>query len=241
MQQHLTISEIVRKDYRTADVFKKHGINYCCGGNISLDEVCKLQQLDNKVIEHDLSKATQIIRLSNRLNYSEWPLEFLIEYIINVHHSYIKNTIPELSDLMRSFVNGHKNKYSYLPLVQETFENINTHLTNQITREEEIIFPYFKQINNTHKRKEVYGSLFVKTLNKSLDKVVQEQLTTTIHLQNLRQATNNYSYTENVCTRHQVIYHKLKELDADLVQHSFLENEFLIPRVTQLEKELLTL
>ena len=40
------VSEIVRDDYRTADVFKKYGINYCCGGNTTLEEACKLQNLE---------------------------------------------------------------------------------------------------------------------------------------------------------------------------------------------------
>ena len=46
-----TISEIVREDYRTADVFKKYGINYCCGGNTTLEEVCKLQNINTSVIQ----------------------------------------------------------------------------------------------------------------------------------------------------------------------------------------------
>ena len=41
-----TVSEMVRKDYRIADVFKKWGINYCCGGNSPLDAVCTTLKLD---------------------------------------------------------------------------------------------------------------------------------------------------------------------------------------------------
>jgi regulator of cell morphogenesis and NO signaling len=31
-----TIGEIVAGDYRTAKVFEKHGIDFCCGGNAAL-------------------------------------------------------------------------------------------------------------------------------------------------------------------------------------------------------------
>lgn len=27
-----TVAELVANDYRTAEIFKKHGIDFCCGG-----------------------------------------------------------------------------------------------------------------------------------------------------------------------------------------------------------------
>ena len=35
-----TIGEIVADDYRTAKVFEKHGIDFCCGGNVALAATC---------------------------------------------------------------------------------------------------------------------------------------------------------------------------------------------------------
>ena len=32
MKKNKTIGEIVAQDYRTAEVFKKAGIDFCCGG-----------------------------------------------------------------------------------------------------------------------------------------------------------------------------------------------------------------
>lgn len=57
LNRNLTISEIVNKDYRTADVFKKHGIEYCCGGNMPFFEACSLKGIDEKLISHELEIA----------------------------------------------------------------------------------------------------------------------------------------------------------------------------------------
>ena len=36
-----TIGEMVADDFRTAAVFKKFGIDFCCKGNRSIEEACE--------------------------------------------------------------------------------------------------------------------------------------------------------------------------------------------------------
>ena len=36
-----TIADIVTADIRTASIFKRHGIDFCCGGGKILSDVCK--------------------------------------------------------------------------------------------------------------------------------------------------------------------------------------------------------
>lgn len=235
-----TISEMVRADYRTADVFKKWGINYCCGGNLPLEEVCQLQQLDKGAVEGDLQKATQSITLSNSLHFDEWPVDFLVDYISYVHHAYLKETVPSLTQNLHSFIQGHKKKFPDLEQVEEVFTNLKEELMEHVEKEDSTIFPYLKQISNTYKRKEIYGSLFVRTMSKPLTQVVEsEHRRIAILLTQLREVTNHYQFPNHACTNHQVIYHKLREFDADLVQHKHLENNILFPKAMAMEKELL--
>ncbi len=37
----LTVAEIVAQNIRSADVFKKYGIDFCCGGKILLTLICE--------------------------------------------------------------------------------------------------------------------------------------------------------------------------------------------------------
>jgi regulator of cell morphogenesis and NO signaling len=67
-----TISEIVRADYRTADVFRKYGINYCCGGNILLDEVCNKQKVDINSLQSELNSVVKKINIPASLRFDEW-------------------------------------------------------------------------------------------------------------------------------------------------------------------------
>ena len=238
----LTVSEIVRSDYRTADVFKRYGINYCCGGNFPLQEACVQKGLNLQEVEAALQQAIASITLSNNIQYGQWKPDFLIDYIINIHHAYLYQTLPALQAVLISFIEGHKKKYPELVSVQTIFMALADSLQVHIQNEDATIFPYLKQIINTYRRKESYGSLFVKTMRKPLNEIIQkEHKQITDLLMQLRVAARSYAIPDGACTNYQVILHKLKELDNDLVQHKHLENNILFPKVMDMEKELLQL
>lgn len=238
----MTVSEMVRQDYRIAEVFQKWGIDYCCGGNTPFTEVCREQQLDASLIYEDIQKATHIAPISNHLRFEEWSVEFLVDYITHVHHAYIKDEVPVLYQFVSTFVQGHKKKYPYLEQVLEVLEELKDELLEHTQKEEESIFPYFKQISTTYARRESYGALFVRTLSKPFDQIENvEHRRISALLAALRKAANNYTFAEDVCPNHQVVYQKLREFDFDIQQHKHLEGNVLFPKVRVMEKELLQL
>ena len=107
-------------------------------------------------------------------------------------------------------------------------------------QEEEIFFPYMKQIFHAHKHRESYATLLIRTLRKPLEEVMlKEHETTGSSLHRLRTITNNYTPPANACLSHKVTFAKLKELDNDLVQHIHIESNILFPKAIEMEKELL--
>jgi regulator of cell morphogenesis and NO signaling len=234
-----TVSEIVRNDYRTADVFKTFGINYCCGGQVSVEEACTARNINFEDLTVALDSATRTISLPNNLQYTSWKLEFLVDYIINVHHAYLYAALPDVQASLGAFAASHRKQHPELTEVVNLFDELATALLQHNRHEEEIIFPYIKQIDSTHRRKETYGSLFVRTLRKPLSSIENEHSKITRLLTELRSLTRNYSYPGNACTNHRVVYNKLKEFDEDLVQHKHLENNILFTRAIALERELL--
>lgn len=243
MQKHvLTISDIVRKDYRTADVFKKYGINYCCGGNSTLEEACRIKNLDLSGIEKELNAVAKDIVIPSSLRFDEWSVDFLVDYITNVHHAYLKYSLPALEITLQSFVNGHRKKFPFLDRLLETYNGLAELLLEHVNEEEQKIFPYIKQISHTHKNREIYGRLFVKTLSKPLSQVLEsDHKRISAQLIQLRNISNQYQFNDAACTNHRVVFQKLKELDSDIVQHKFLENSVLFPKAINMERELLNL
>jgi regulator of cell morphogenesis and NO signaling len=234
------VGEIVSSDYRTADVFKKFGIEYCCGAKRTLRQSCDLLGIDLKQIETELGQVTRTMQIPTSLNFTDWPADFLVDYIQKLHHSYLKQTLPELSQRIEYFAKGHEKKYPTILDVQSTFAEIARMLNKHVEYQENTIFPYVRQINNALKNAADYGSLLVRTLRKPVNQTFfheHEHLRKLVH--ELRKYTNNYSAPDNSCLSHKVIMQKLQEVDNDLVQHIFLENSVLLPKVANIEKELL--
>ncbi|MFC0771354.1 DUF542 domain-containing protein [Terrimonas alba] len=234
------VTDLVLQDYRTSYVFRKYGIDYCCGGKMPLQMACNIHGLDIDLIKYELTEIVRNIQVSTFTDFRAWNTDFLVDYLINVHHAYLLKNFPDLIETLDRFVTGHKLKYPFLGQLLETVYKLRDDLLPHLEHEEKIIFPYIKQIAHAYENNESYASLLVKTLRKPVEAMMtQEHEYISKYLHSLRELTNNYTPPANACVSHKVSFLKLKELDDDLAQHLFLENEILFAKTIQMEKELL--
>jgi regulator of cell morphogenesis and NO signaling len=232
-------ASIVSSDYRAADVFLKYGLEFCCAGKWPLADICASKQLDIDLVLQDLEKATRTIQLSNNTRYDEWSLSFLADYIVNVHHQYLKTTLPSIVECINIFLEGHRNKYPELERLNPLLKKLNNNFIPHMQQEEEIFFPYIKQLAHAWQHSEPYAALLVKTLRKPLLDLSHQEEELMGCLMQIRGITDHYTPPPNACITHRVTFAKLKELDNDLAQHMYLENDILFPKAIQIEKELL--
>jgi len=233
-------ADIVKQHYRTATVFRKHGIEFCCGGRWPLKMVCETKNLDLDEIIDELRQATRVINIPGYLPFETWKIDFLTDYIVNIHHEYLRQSLPSIKEQLGKFVAEHLKKYPFLAEVESHVGFLDKTMIPHLLQEEEIIFPYIRQIAHAFQSKESYASLLVRTLRKPVEDIMHHEheiLEKTLH--QLRRLTNNYTAPEAACTSHTLSYSLLKELDDDLVQHLYLENDILFPKAIAMEKELL--
>lgn len=235
------ISDIVKLDYRTADVFKKYQLSYCCSGSVSLKSACEVKGIDFELILNELKEATRNLILPNNLPFDEWKIDFLIDFITNIYHDYIYRVIPSHNSTLESFTSGHQTKYPELIRIKELFTKLAGILVLHNRHEDEIIFPYIKQIDSAYRRKEPYGNLFVRTLRKPLHIIEREHFQIQDLLNDLKTATKQFAIPDNACVNYQVIIKKLEETHNNLLQHKFLEHTILFPRAIAVEQKLLQL
>jgi len=236
----LSVSEIVATDYRTAEVFRLHGISYCCGGKWPLDMACEIAGVDIKKISKDLEHATRQAHGYMLHDFENWDIDFLIDYIITIHHSYLKKNLPSTQQLLAEFAKEHSKKFSWLADLEKKFALLVDQLQFSMKEEENNLFPYIRQLVHAHRDKEPYALLLVKTLRKPLGETMSKsyRMITGIIL-HIRELTSTYCSPENVCTSHKVVLAKLLELDQDIMQHLYLEEAVLFPRAIAIEKEML--
>lgn len=240
IDQDLSVSEIVSSDYRTADVFRKYGIDFCCGGKWPLKMVCETKDLDLGLIKKELEESVRTISIHNTLKFEEWDIDFLTDYIVNVHHQYMRKALAEAKDYLVTFVEGHEKKFPYLPELLKIFMDLSKEMFPHLQQEEAIIFPYIRQIAHAYNSNESYAGLLVRTLRKPVENVMHhEHESVNAYLHAIRNLTNHYTLPVGACVSHKVTFMKLLEIDNDLVQHIYLENDILFPRAIAMEQELL--
>jgi regulator of cell morphogenesis and NO signaling len=234
------VTDIVVHDYRTADVFRKYDIDFCCGGKWPLDIACQNKNLPIEEVMRELQKIVTQSPSNAAVDFDSWEIDFLVDYIYNVHHRYLKKALLEVKEQVQRFLDDHRKKFPELEEIETIMNQFMKDFPPHMKQEEEVFFPYIKQIHHAYKHRESYARLLIRTLRKPIEEVmIKEHDITGSALHRLRKITNNYTPPEKACITHKITFSKLKELDKDLVQHIHLESNILFPKAIKMEQELL--
>jgi regulator of cell morphogenesis and NO signaling len=222
-----TIGEIVANDFRAASIFKDAAIDFCCGGNKSLAEACTEKGADLSQIVQQLDSLS-LSPLSNSMNFKEWDLGFLCDYIVNTHHKFVLKTLPELIYYTQKIADVHGDHHPELPEVAELFSKINAELLQHLKNEEEVLFPAIKEVEKN-------ASPEIKaTIVSEITRMQGEHEFAGGAMDKINVLTNNYLIPEDACNTYRVSLKLLEQFEDDLHIHVHLENNILYPKALKL-------
>lgn len=114
------IGEVVAQDYRTAPVFKNHGIDFCCNGNRTIEDACNEIKTESSIL---IEKLQQAVHQSNNteIQYNLWPLDLLADYVEKKHHRYVEQKIQEITPFLNKVVRVHGVSHPELLEVEQLF------------------------------------------------------------------------------------------------------------------------
>lgn len=233
-----TVGELVAKDYRKAQVFKKYGIDFCCGGKKSVKQVCAEKGISQDELEQELL-AMDEAEQNRQAEYDKWEPSFLADYIVNMHHTYVREAIPALYEYTTKIARVHGSRHPELVEVVKHFTNVANELEAHMPKEERVLFPYIKQLDEAKKSgvkldKPAFGSI-----QNPINMMEMEHEHAGNELEKIRELTGNYTLPADACATYTVAFKKLKEFEDDLFRHIHLENNILFPKALELEKEVL--
>jgi regulator of cell morphogenesis and NO signaling len=232
-----TLGQIVSKNFRKAEVFKNHGIDFCCGGKKTLKQACAEKGLDLTKIQQELQTAGKSPG-SRQLPYEDWTLDFLADYIVNTHHSYVKQALPDLRQYATKVARVHGGEHPELRRIAGLVEEINDELSSHLVKEEMVLFPYIKTlVAATNNSSAIQGSHF-NTVQDPISMMEMEHELAGKKLQEIRAISNDYSLPGDACTTYTLLYESLDDFEQDLYTHVHLENNILFPKALKLEEKL---
>lgn len=236
--KNLTLSQIVNKNFRSASVFEKYDLDFCCRGNKQFDEACKEKGLDTDLIISELVNINPVTSDDN-LRFTRWELDFLVDYIINNHHQYVRGSIPVIAMHAEKVVAAHGKNHPELIEVSKIFSMVYKELKQHLLKEEEILFPYIKHLVKVKDNLSKYEKPYFGNIANPIKMMEVEHETAGDGMFDIRRITENFQIPADACNTFNIFYNELKEFEEDLHKHVHLENNILFPKAIELEEKII--
>ena len=231
------IGQIVAEDYRTAQVFKNHKIDFCCKGNRSIYEVAEKSNVSTdqllKEIEAILNQDT-----TESIDFKSWPLDLLADYIEKKHHRYVEERIPVLKQYLNKLCRVHGERHPELLEITDHFEKSAGELAMHMKKEELILFPAVRKMIKAKQTGANFDRPHFGTVQNPIAMMMQEHEAEGDRFRKIDELSNNYTPPADACNTYKVAFSLLQEFEQDLHRHIHLENNILFPKAELLEREL---
>jgi len=232
-----SVGDIVADDYRAASVFKAHNIDFCCGGGRSLEEACLKKDIDPAKLISELSELSDRSSADTQ-NYKSWSMSFLVDYIVNNHHQYVLDKLPELQQYMTKVHKVHGKSYDFLDELAKKFDMLKDEMTMHMKKEEQVLFPYVKKLEKALEDGSEIEDPRFKTARGPIAALTVEHEEAGSLMKDMAKLTDDFTPPEGACTTFRVLYQNLSAFQDDLHKHVHLENNVLFPKITDAEKKL---
>ena len=212
-------------------------MDFCCGGKKTVKEACAEKGLHVTKVEQELQQADKMPS-SRPIPYGDWSLDFLADYIVNTHHSYVRKTLPDICMNANKVMQVHGNQHPELLRINQLVIEINAELMGHMVKEEKVLFPYIKVLVAAKDNTQPLQAAHFGTVQNPINMMEMEHELVGKNLDEIRQFSNNYLLPEDACASFSLLYRMLDEFEEDLHLHIHLENNILFPKALEIEKHL---
>ena len=212
--RHVTVGEIAASRPGATAVFRRFGLDFCCKGNVALEDSARQRGVEVADVERALSE------LGGETEGEAVPTATpaLIDHIRARYHDIHRRELPELVRLARQVERVHAGKSGVPSGLAALLERMTSELEQHMCKEELILFPAMKR-----------HAAGVR-LDAPIARMRHEHDDHGEHLRELDALTDGITLPAGACGTWQALYAGLAKLNEDLMQHIHLENNVLFPR-----------
>jgi regulator of cell morphogenesis and NO signaling len=163
-------------------------------------------------------------------------LRELADYVVDKHHTYLRNELPALEQRLSKMCSNHGQDRPELFTMQQHLQDLRDDLTAHLGKEEMVLFPYIRQLEEARERGLPHPTAPFPSVRFPVRMMLMEHDGAEELLLGLRSASGNYQAPAGLCDCGREFYSRLAALDADLVEHIRIENDILFPRAIHLEE-----
>jgi regulator of cell morphogenesis and NO signaling len=230
-----TVRDLALENPAAVRVFDELNIDYCCGGSKPLSEACAKAGISVDALLRHIEQASTRFPASEDRDWNRAPLGELMQHIVNRHHAYLREALPQIGQVTRKVAAAHGERHSEVLNVEHLFRLLVQELEPHMMKEEQVLFPFVGQMEAALEQGQRAPAPFFGTVGNPIRAMVQEHEGAGELLRQLRNVTRDYRLPDDACTTYTALYNALQELEHDLHRHIHLENNILFPRALQME------
>ncbi len=224
-----TITELLLDRPARARLFQKLGIDFCCGGKLSLEDACR-----RKSLNPDTTLEALLVedRAGVREPIESMTLAELCDHIETTHHAWLKQELPRLQAMLRKVAAVHGDRYPWTKDMAIVLEPFATELIAHMWKEEQILFPLIR----AQERDGGLDSAKAPMLEGALSVMEQEHDDAGDALARLSELSNGFTPPRDACNTFIAVLDGLRGLTEDMQWHVHKENNVLFPRARGLRE-----
>lgn len=190
-------------------IFRRLKLDFCCGGQVSLQQATKDKGLDVQAVMTELQALQQPQALPPQADASA-----LIDFILNRYHAVHRQQLPELIRMARRVEAVHRDSADVPVGLAALLESMQEELISHMQKEETILFPALKGSSNTF-------------VSQPIAMMRSEHVDHGAQLERLLKLTHDATPPAGACNTWRALYAGIAQLNDDLINHIHLENNVL--------------
>lgn len=207
-----TVGDIAVSTPGATAVFRKFKLDFCCGGDVALEDAAAKRGVDVTAIEQDLSNLDLAAGWQAPQETGE-----MIDFILTRYHETHRRELPELAALSRKVEAVHAAHPDAPHGLADVFQQMIGDLEVHMKKEELMLFPLMKR-----------GAPM--PLAAPITQMRHDHDDQGGHLRRIEEITNGFALPQDACRSWQALYAGAEKLADDLMEHVHLENNVLFPR-----------
>jgi regulator of cell morphogenesis and NO signaling len=169
-------------------------------------------------------------------DWGKSSLSSLMAHIVDKHHAYCREQLERIERLLGMVVRTHGGVHPELRRIQLLFAKLGSDLKLHLLKEEQTLFPMIARMEEARDRNAALPRLTFGTIANPIRMMVLEHDVGNKELDEIRKLSSAYTVPPDASESYQALYQGLKEFDADMQQHVYLEDRQLFPRAVGLEQ-----
>jgi len=229
--EKLTVSDIISINPEAIYILSDYGINFYTNLNSTIKNLSLNIREDYKELIYKCLNVKPIV--FKAIRPSLWSVKFIIKYIIENHHRYLHQKLPEIHDLILQLTVNFGSDYPHILVLQSRFEQFTEEIMEHLRDEEEKIFPVVTEFSE----KESVSKKDQLIINDKLNWIIEDHFLTGDNLHAIRKICNSYQSFPDDIPGIKLLYQELIELEKDFLLHILFENHFLVEAVNRKLKQ----